>query len=86
MLVDISLALLDLARQRIAEAPAVVQQRVADLREDSITDLTHFPDQCFDAVLCLGGPLSHVVEEMARRRAVAELRRVAKPVRCSASR
>ena len=57
-------ALLALARQRIAESdPAVV--------EGSITDLSRFGNEQFDAVLCLGGVLSHVVEAAPRRQALA---------------
>lgn len=33
----------------------------------------------FDATLCLGGPLSHLVEEQRRREAASELRRVTAP-------
>ncbi len=78
-LLDLSPALLDLARRRIAEAGAPVGGNVAAVVEGSITDLSRFPDEQFDAVLCLGGPLSHVVAPDGRRRALAELRRVARP-------
>ena len=78
-LLDLSPALLDLARRRIAEAGAPVGGNVAAVVEGSITDLSRFPDEQFDAVLCLGGPLSHVVEPDDRERALAELRRVARP-------
>ena len=33
----------------------------------------------FDAVLCLGGPISHIMEEKQRKKAAAELVRIAKP-------
>jgi len=78
-LLDLSPALLALARRRIAEAGRVVQQHVADVIEGSITELSDFPDDHFDAVLCLGGPLSHVLDPAQRVIALAELRRVAKP-------
>jgi ubiquinone/menaquinone biosynthesis C-methylase UbiE len=78
-LLDLSPGLLDLARRRISESPPDVQQRVEAVVEGSITDLSRFPDAGFDAVLCLGGPLSHVVEAEQRRQALAELRRVALP-------
>jgi SAM-dependent methyltransferase len=38
-----------------------------------------FPDGSFDAVICTGGPLSHVVDSVERERAICELVRVAKP-------
>lgn len=46
--------------------------------EGSIVDLTRFSDGSFDAVLCLGGPLSHIMKRGDRRKAVSELVRVAK--------
>jgi SAM-dependent methyltransferase len=78
-LLDLSPANLALARRRLGEAPSEVAARVEAIVEGSITDLSRFPDGSFEAVLCLGGPLSHVVDEAERRRAVAELRRVAAP-------
>ncbi len=78
-LADLSPALLALARRRIAAAGATVQANVEMIAEASITDLSQWPDGVFDAVLCLGGPLSHETEEKAREHAVGELRRVAHP-------
>ncbi|ELY87559.1 hypothetical protein C483_16708 [Natrialba hulunbeirensis JCM 10989] len=46
--------------------------------QGSITDLG-LPANAFDAVCCLGGPLSHLLDEADRVQAVRELRRVAKP-------
>jgi SAM-dependent methyltransferase len=43
-----------------------------------VTDLS-FPDDAFDATLCLGGALSHVLDSGARDRAAAELGRVTVP-------
>lgn len=45
----------------------------------SIVDLSIFPDATFDAVLCTGGPLSHVLDAADRARTISELVRVAKP-------
>jgi SAM-dependent methyltransferase len=78
-LLDLSPKLLDIARSKIAELPAPTRDRIDDVVEASITDLSLFPDETFDAVLCLGGPLSHLVESSARTVAIQELRRVAKP-------
>jgi SAM-dependent methyltransferase len=78
-LLDLSPRLLDLARRRIAEAGRVVEERVEAVLAGSITDLSAFPDRRFDAVLCLGGPLSHVVGVAERAAALRELRRVARP-------
>lgn len=55
-----------------------VECRVKGIVEGSIVNLSRFPDDAFDAVICLGGPLSHVIREHDRRKAVSELLRVAK--------
>ena len=78
-LLDLSPALLDLARARIAAAEPAVRQRVAGVVEGSITDLTTFANAQFDAVLCLGGVLSHLPDLAARQRALRELGRVLRP-------
>ncbi len=78
-LLDLSPALLDLARTRIAEADPAVQQRVVGVVEGSVTDLTGFTDAQFDAILGLGGVLSHLPDSADRRRALGELRRVLRP-------
>lgn len=79
-LLDLSPALLDLARTRLAAAPLAVRDRVAGVVEGSVTDLAPFASAQFDAVLCLGGVLSHLPDHAARRRALGELGRVLRPV------
>ncbi|WP_115863300.1 class I SAM-dependent methyltransferase [Halorussus litoreus] len=74
-LVDLSAEQVELAREKAAERG--VADRVAAERGD-VRDL-RFADDSFDAVCCLGGPLSHVVDDDERATATAELRRVAKP-------
>lgn len=78
-LFDLSPALLSLARRRIAQAGVAVQQRIEGVVEGSITDLSCFPSEQFDAILCLGGPLSHLIEPEAQRQALAEFTRVSRP-------
>lgn len=78
-LLDLSPNLLDIAHEKIAATGPAVQSRVESVAEGSITDLGRFDDGEFDAVLCLGGPLSHLVDRDDRARAIAELRRVAAP-------
>ena len=56
-----------------------MQHKVKEVVEGSIIDLSRFDDNTFDGVLCLGGPLSHVLDKRQRARAVSELIRVAKP-------
>ena len=42
-------------------------------------DLGMLESRSFDAVVCLGGPISHIMSENERRKAVSELLRIAKP-------
>lgn len=66
---------LEFARKQIRRAGVL---RDVSLTEGSIENLSAFPDENFDLVLCLGGPLSHVMKESVRVKAVAELVRVTK--------
>jgi SAM-dependent methyltransferase len=77
VLADYTAANLEFARRQIRRIPQ--RNQVKDVVEASITDLSQFPDGSFDAVICTGGPLSHVVDSMQRERAICELVRVAKP-------
>ena len=77
-LLDLSPALLSIARQQIAQAPLLIHQHIQTIEEGSITDLSRFRDQQFDAILCLGGALSHILDESEHQRALHELGRVAR--------
>ena len=74
-LADLSATQVDLARENAAERG--VADRVT-ARQGDVRDLDFAADE-FDAVCCLGGPLSHVVDDAERATAMAELRRVARP-------
>ena len=76
VLLDLTPANLEFARRQIKRAK--VQDRVTNIVEGSIVDLSRFEDDAFDAVICLGGPLSHVIDKHERDRATCELIRVAK--------
>lgn len=76
VLLDLVAENLKIAKQQIARRR--LGGKVKAVVEGSVTDLSRFADNSFDAVLCLGGPLSHVHPRSARQRAVAELIRVAK--------
>jgi SAM-dependent methyltransferase len=76
-LLDYTPANLEFARRRIARSG--VKKQVRDVLEGSIVDLSRFPDNSFDALICTGGPLSHVIDAGERDKAVDELIRVAKP-------
>lgn len=75
-LLDLSPKCLEIARNQIREAD--VKDRVMEIIEGSITDLSRFKNEIFDAVLCLGGPLSHILKKTEREQAASELVRVAK--------
>lgn len=74
-LIDLSKRQTELAREYaaengVSEAVSVVRGSITDLGAD---------DGSFDATCCLGGPLSHLLEEQQRTRAARELQRVTVP-------
>jgi SAM-dependent methyltransferase len=77
VLLDLTPANLEFARRKIKRAG--VQDKVRQVVEGSIIDLSRFPEDTFDAVVCLGGPLSHVLDQGKRETAIQELIRVDKP-------
>ncbi len=77
VLLDLAPLNLKFARRQIRKAS--LQANVKELVEGSITDLSRFASSTFDAVLCSGGPLSHLVDSVQRAQAISELVRVAKP-------
>lgn len=76
VLSDLSPKCLEIARREIRKAG--VEDRIGAIVEGSIADLSRFGKEHFDAVLCLGGPLSHLLEKSEREHAANELVRVAK--------
>lgn len=76
VLLDLTPNLLEAARAHIKEAG--VGNKVRQVVEGSIDDLSMFKDNTFDAVICLGGPLNHLVYKEHRKKAANELVRVAK--------
>jgi len=77
VLLDMTPANVEFAKRQIKRAG--VERHVKDVSEGSIVDLSRFPDNTFDGVICLGGPLSHVVDKRKREKAIRELVRVARP-------
>ena len=55
-----------------------VQNKIKEILQCSIDDLSMFENNTFDAVICLGGALSHIVNRKQRIKAIDELIRVAK--------
>jgi len=76
VLYDLTPANLEFAQRRIRRAK--IPRGAVRLVEGSIVDLAQFADGTFDAVICLGGPLSHVLGTEKRDRAITELIRVTK--------
>jgi SAM-dependent methyltransferase len=76
-LLDLTQANLDFARRMVKRYK--IQDRVEQITPGSIVDLSQFPENSFDAILCSGGPLSHVLYAEERIRAISELVRVTKP-------
>lgn len=76
VLLDLTPANLEFARSQIKRAR--LSSKVEAVTEGSIVDLSQFADSSFDAVVCLGGPLSHVLDGRKRDRAISELVRVCK--------
>ncbi|MFA5021616.1 MAG: class I SAM-dependent methyltransferase [Patescibacteria group bacterium] len=76
ILFDMTPANIDFAKKQIKKMH--LQNKVKDLVVGSITNLSKFDDNTFDAVICLGGPLSHVIDTKKRAKAISELIRVVK--------
>jgi S-adenosylmethionine-dependent methyltransferase len=76
VLADLSPALLDIARARVAES--AVGERIEAIVEADACDLSRWSDGVFDAALVLG-PFYHLPEPADRDRAAAELHRVLRP-------
>jgi ubiquinone/menaquinone biosynthesis C-methylase UbiE len=76
VLVDLLPEMLELAKKQIKRSG--VWKRVSQITQGSIDDLNMFENEIFDATICLGGPLSHIVNETRRERAIDELIRVTK--------
>lgn len=76
VLLDFVPELLQIAKRKIKREK--VHNKVKQIVEGSIEDLSMFKSETFDAVLCLGGALNHLVDKKRRRKAASELVRVAK--------
>ncbi len=73
---DLVSEMLRMAKRKTKRAG--VRKRVKEFVQGSIEDLSVFPDEEFDAVLCLGGSLNHLSKAGKREKAAKELVRVAK--------
>jgi SAM-dependent methyltransferase len=78
-LFDLSEGLLAKAREQFALEPAEVRARLEAAEQGDLRDLSRYADGAFDAVVCLGGPLTHIPLEADRRMAALEMARVTRP-------
>jgi SAM-dependent methyltransferase len=76
VLLDLTPANLEFARRQIKRQK--LQDRLTRVVEGSLVNLSQFKSESFDAVICLGGPLSHILGEEKRARAISELIRLAR--------
>ena len=76
VLLDLVPEMLKLAKKKIRRAG--VLRKVKQFVQGSIEDLSMFPNERFDAVLCLGAPLCHLLNAKQREKAAKELVRVTK--------
>jgi ubiquinone/menaquinone biosynthesis C-methylase UbiE len=72
---DLLREMLCLGRQKVTERH--LQDKVGLIQGNMVAIPCR--DNCFDAVISLGAPLSHITDEQARARAVVEVARVVKP-------
>ena len=77
VLFDATQANLDFAKRQVRRFG--LRNRVKEITIGSIVDLSKYNSGTFDAVLCTGGPLSHVLNPRDRDLAIGEFIRVAKP-------
>jgi len=71
--------LVSLARETFAMEPYAVQRRLLGSAIGDVQDLSMLKGDHFDAVLCLGGLLTHIGSSTGRDKALSELVRVARP-------
>jgi ubiquinone/menaquinone biosynthesis C-methylase UbiE len=76
VLLDLVPEMLRIARREMRKAG--VFRKVSQFVQGSVEDLSIFSDETFDAVVCSGGPLNHLLEAEQREKAARELVRVAK--------
>jgi SAM-dependent methyltransferase len=75
-LFDLSPGLLAKAREQFEHESLEVRSRLEAVELGDLRDLARYADGTFDAVVCLGGPLSHIPAEAERRKAAEEMARV----------
>ncbi|MBC7808903.1 MAG: methyltransferase domain-containing protein [Akkermansiaceae bacterium] len=77
-LADLSPRLIEIARERIAQAPDSIRANIEDVLVADARDLSAFASESFDAVLSLG-PFYHLTDASDRNQAAREAARVLRP-------
>ena len=77
VLLDLSSGCIETAKAMLAQQSEEIQGRLMDYVVGNVADMSGFPDEMFDGVLCLD-PLSCFAEESEREQAISEVVRVAK--------
>ena len=78
VLLDIDPTYTVFAEEKIKLEPKAVSSRLIASVVGDVRNLSRFDTNDFDAVLCLGGPLTHISDATERIQATSELVRVAK--------
>lgn len=78
VLLDIDATYTAFAKEKMKLEPKPIASRLKASIVGDIRDLSRFNTNDFDAVLCLGGPLTYISDEIERTQATSELVRVAK--------
>ncbi|MFX1242627.1 MAG: class I SAM-dependent methyltransferase [Promethearchaeota archaeon] len=76
IILDLTPTMLEIAKKEITQAG--LEKRVKGDFTSSIEDLSIFSNEMFDAVLCLGSPLGHIIDAKKREKSIREIIRVAK--------
>ncbi|MHB9108301.1 MAG: class I SAM-dependent methyltransferase [Armatimonadota bacterium] len=77
-LLDLAPGCIAFAREKLAEEPEAVRGCLQEMVVGDIREIP-YPADHFDAVLCLGGPLTHLPKVEDRQQATRELVRVTQP-------
>jgi 2-polyprenyl-3-methyl-5-hydroxy-6-metoxy-1,4-benzoquinol methylase len=73
-LIDISEELINIAKLRNNKT----NFKLKEISQQSITNLSDYKDNSFDAAICLGGVLSHILLKKDRINSIKELKRIVK--------
>ena len=76
VLLDLAHEMLKLAQRKAKRVG--VTRNIKEFLQGSVENHSRFQDGTFDAVMCLGGPLSHLLSQQQRETGTKELVRVAK--------